>query len=62
MIRENAQVRQHEAESTKAMYGGGLNRSSVESYGNIEGAKGLGQLVKKKQILTTCHFRQGGLK
>lgn len=60
MIRENAQVRQHEAESTKAMYGGGLNRSSVESYGNIEGAKGLGQLVK--QILTTCHFWQGGLK
>jgi len=60
MIRENAQVQQHEAESTKAMYGGGLNRSSVESYGNIEGAKGLGQLVK--QILTTCHFWQGGLK
>jgi len=54
MTRENAQVRQHEAESTKAKYGGGLNRSSVESYGNIEGAKGLGQLVI--QILTTCHF------
>jgi hypothetical protein len=60
MTRENAQVRQHEAESTKAMYGGGLNRSSDEIYGNIEGAKGLGQLVK--QILTTCHFWQGGLK
>jgi hypothetical protein len=51
MTRENAQVRQHEAESTKAKYGDGLNRSSVEIYGNIEGAKGLGQLVK--QILTT---------
>lgn len=60
MTRENAQVRQHEAESTKAMYGGGLNRSSVESYGNIEGAKGLGQLVK--QVLTTCHYWQGGLR
>lgn len=60
MTRENAQVQQHEAESTKATYGGGLNRSSIESYGNIEGAKGLGQLVK--QILTTCHFRQGGLR
>jgi hypothetical protein len=60
MTRENVQVRQHEAESTKAMYGGGLNRSSVESYGNIEGAKGLGQLVK--QILTTCRIRQGGLR
>ena len=60
MTRENAQVLQHEAESTKAMYGGGLNRSSAESYGNIEGAKGLGRLVK--QILTTCPIRQGGLR
>ena len=60
MTRENAQVQQHEAESTNATYGGGLNRSSVEIYGNIEGVKGLGQLVK--QVLTTCQIRQGGLK
>jgi len=52
MKRENAQVLQHKAENTNAAHGDGLNRSSVESYGNIEGAKGLGQLVK--QILTTC--------
>lgn len=60
MLRENAQVLPHEAESTNARHGGGLNRSSDEVYGNIERAKGLGQLVK--QVLTTCPIRQGGLK
>lgn len=56
MRRENAQVQQHKAESTDTMHGDGLNRSSDESHGNMEGAKGLGQLVK--QILTT-HLSEG---
>jgi len=58
MVRENAQVKQHEAESTNATSGGGLSRSSVDNHGNMEGAKGLGHLVK--QILTI--LKKKGLK
>jgi len=58
MIRENAQVKQHEAESTKATSGDGLSRSSVENHGNMRGAKGLGHLVKR--ILTI--LKKKGLK
>jgi hypothetical protein len=44
-------VQPHKAENTDMTHGDGLNRSSVESHGNMERAKGLGQLVE--QILTT---------
>jgi hypothetical protein len=58
MIRENAQVKQHKAESTNAASGDGLSRSSVDRHRNMKGAKGLGHLVK--QILTILKKR--GLK
>lgn len=50
-------MQKHEVESTETTHGDGLNRSSDESHGNMERAKGLGQLVK--QILTT-HLAKGG--
>ena len=58
ILRENAQVKQHEAESTKATSGDGLSRSSVDRHGNMKGAKGLGHLVK--HVLTI--FKKKGLK